>query len=190
MRRNRTEVSLPLTITDAPAAVVDYGPVFDLKVKNMNLQQEINQLRHRLSELEYKEKRDSSMLNLLRTQELKEGARFRDMSPSKQGDDFADELQLSMRGSPSKTNMMLTQSMPPIPEEASYKELSALRDQIIKLNQDNHNLKNQVSLLKSELISVAHGKMPPELTSPISKQTFNHSGNQRRRQHHVQQRHL
>ena len=92
MRRNRTEVSLPLTITDAPAAVVDYGPVFDLKVKNMNLQQEINQLRHRLSELEYKEKRDSSMLNLLRTQELKEGARLRDMSPSKQGDDFADEL--------------------------------------------------------------------------------------------------
>ena len=161
-RDRQTDVS-PLKEGQIP---LDYGPVFDLKLKNMALVQEINQLRSRLSDAELRDRRDQSMLNFLKTQEMRDlkDTRIRDISPiaherdREDKENTLDDMDISLRASPLKPRFGEDQEL--------LNECMRLRDELLRLTSENETLRNSVSLLKSELIVVAHNRVPPELTSP------------------------
>jgi chromosome segregation ATPase len=177
------------SLSETQKQIVDYGPVHDLKLKNITLQQEINILKNKLKDMEAKEKRDQSMMNILRGSEMKESQRntYRDEVTPERGmvrpfvtegegniPEFAlENMDISiMRDSPSKLSNDRLSSRGKLqfeqtePMESDYLKL---REELRETREQNYKLKNHISLLKSELINVAHNKVPPELTSPMSR---------------------
>ena len=157
--------------------LIDYGPVHDLKMKNITMQQEINQLRNKLKDMESRERRDTSMLNFLKTAEMKS----KDVSPIKyekrgeimDGDShlqesILDRMEMSlMRDSPGKINVSKSMIIGNISNNRDD-DYGRLRDELHQINTENHHLKNHITALKNELINVAHSRVPPELQSPMS----------------------
>jgi chromosome segregation ATPase len=162
--------------------LVDYGPVHDLKMKNINLQQEITMLRNKLKEMEMRDQRDASMINFLKTTELKS----KDMSPIRATDTFKPGetlreglihesllepmMDITMRETPLKASVSKSifagHATPEL--EIRDDEFAKLRDEVHRVNHENSQLKNHIATLKSELINVVHHNVPPELQSPIS----------------------
>ena len=157
--------------------LIDYGPVHDLKMKNITMQQEINQLRNKLKDMESRERRDTSMLNFLKTAEMKS----KDVSPIKyekrgeimDGDShlqesILDRMEMSMmRDSPGKINVSKSMIIGNLSNDRDD-DYGRLRDELHQINTENHHLKNHITALKNELINVAHSRVPPELQSPMS----------------------
>jgi hypothetical protein len=139
------------------------------------------------------------MINILRGSEMKDSQRktYRDETPERgsvrpflpEGESHLHESGLEnidisiMRDSHSKMSPEKTSRTKLVfdqePTEIDYLKL---REELREIREENHRLKNYVSMLKSELISVAHNKVPPELQSPMSR-LFLLSGNKDGHEH-------
>jgi chromosome segregation ATPase len=198
IRRNSTVSSSPKRETENPPLPprtekekpsIDYGPVHDLKLKNVTLQNEINTLKNKIKEMETKEKRDQSMINILRGSDMKDSQRktMREETPERrtvrpflpEGEGLfhetgLDNIEISLmrdsysKMSPDRGSSKAKLAFDQEPQESDYIKL---REELREIREENHRLTNYVSLLKSELITVAHHKVPPELQSPMSKRS-------------------
>jgi chromosome segregation ATPase len=150
-----------------PAPSLDYGAVFDLKMKNMSLQQELNLLKNRIRDFEMREMRDSSMINLMKTQELNIN-RFRDASPQKADkENILDDIGLKDRTTPTKGRG--SEAKGPLGEDIQlFEEYMKLREEYNRVGMENNQLRNYINEMKSEMIDYAHNRVPLENASPNS----------------------
>jgi chromosome segregation ATPase len=150
-----------------PVPSLDYGAVFDLKMKNMSLQQELNLLKNRIRDFEMREMRDSSMINLMKTQELNLN-RFRDVSPQRADkENILDDIGLKDRTTPTKNRG--SESKVTAGEDIKlFEEYMKLREEYNKLGMENNKLRDYINEMKSDMIDYAHNRVPLENASPNS----------------------
>ena len=152
---------------------IDYGPVFDLKMKNSALQQEISIMRNKLSELQNRERMENAReQTLMASQSRLHGFM---MSPSRKPEasnekGAVERLLEDMESHTAHKSPQFAAIEIPNPQRDTglpIGEVFKIRDENRSLLFENQQLKNKISLLQSELITLAHNRIPAELTTPL-----------------------
>jgi chromosome segregation ATPase len=143
---------------------VDFGPVFDLKLKNVALQQEITMLKQKVQVMEVAQSQEQSQRTY---SQKKSPPRFAESSP--EGNPI-DELEMALKLSPVKGSY----GLPSFGEGPNdhRQDNAKMREENNTLKFENNTLKEQIKLLRSELDLLTAQRNRADVFSPIRDRSF------------------